>query len=136
MFPCWEFPTTVIYVGPPPIPPSPPPAPPPFVWNSDLDQSTVTDLLSSPDVPPELPDSEPPVVVLYGDASLTIRMGTTFHDPGAYVIDGSATTLTSTGVSTIETALQASDPSALGELQPDGIFGPWIITYRYAHIRV
>ena len=70
-------------------------------------------------------DTEPPELYLNGAASLTLRIGEKFSDPGTYVIDASAATVTSTGVEFLE----AANLSDLGTVTQDGSYGPYLITY-------
>lgn len=57
-------------------------------------------------------------------------MGSTWTDAGAYAIDRSPTTITSHGSTAVKSALQATEVSTLGNVFPDGTYGPWIVWYK------
>lgn len=75
------------------------------------------------------------MIILNGERIQTMRISSTFSDPGAYAIDESSTTITSFGAEALQTALGATDLSELGDASNDNsVYGPWIISYTGASI--
>jgi hypothetical protein len=77
-----------------------------------------------------MPDAEPPKIFLHCPATLTICIGSLFHDPGAYALDARSTRIVTYGLAALLSAASGVDMDALGPAASDGTYGPWIIAYK------
>eukprot|EP00892_Ulva_mutabilis_P005686 jgi/Ulvmu1/348/UM001_0353.1 len=118
---------------PPPVVAGPAPAPPPL--------APLSPPLWPPPPPPPTrnlsnlePDTQAPLLFLLGDATMTVRLGTPFRDPGAVALDArspDAATVMTLGLSELQQALEAgvADPALLGATGGTGLHGPWVLEY-------
>lgn len=116
-----------------PPPPSPPLPPPPPDWRTNAPElePAIADVIQSVLTPAVevAADTTPPEIFLNGLSTQTVRIGSAWSDPGAYALDDSATTITSTGSEALQAALAAIELSDLGITASDGSHGPWLLTY-------
>lgn len=79
-------------------------------------------------------DTDAPVLLLLGAATMTVRLGAPFQDPGTAALDARDANVARTvtrGLPALQQALAAAedDPSSLGRASATGLHGPWVLLY-------